>query len=132
MNHRVGRLVFGFAVGLMVASFSYRWIADNGPSPRRQQEDAAILESRNLLENTLNIGQLVIVDPTSPDRKVGKAYVFPVGNGWEVSGYYRRNENDLWHPYLVSMDAALALRHLKISDTRLLDRNGQGRLEVLP
>jgi hypothetical protein len=132
MNHRVARLIFGFAVGLLVAVFSYQWIADTGPRIERQQEESVVMASRDWLESTLNIGQLVIVDPLSPDRIVGKAYVYPAGEGWEVSGYYRRDDNDLWHPYLVTMDAESALTHLKISDTALLGRTGDGVLEVLP
>ncbi len=90
------------------------------------------MASRDWLESTLDIGQLVIVDPVSPDRKVGKVYVYPAGDRWEVSGFYRRDKNDLWHPYLITLDAALALKHMKVSDTALLQRTGEGLLEVLP
>ena len=132
MNHRVGRIVFGFSVGLLVAVLAYRWAADTGPNVERQREEGVVMASRESLEATLDIGQLVIVDPVSPDRKVGKVYVYPAGDRWEISGYYRRDKSDLWHPYLITMDAALGLKHVKVSDTALLDRNGEGPLEVLP
>ena len=132
MNHRVGKLVFGFSVGLLVAVLAYRWAADTGPNVERQREESVVMASRDWLESTLSIGQLVIVDPLSPDRKVGKVYVYPAGDRWEVSGFYRRDKNDLWHPYLITMDVALALKHLKVSDTALLHRSGEGPLEVLP
>ena len=132
MKHRIGRLVFGFVVGLLVAFLSYRWIMDTGPRAERALQESVVAESRVLLVATLNIGDLVIVDPLSPDRVVGKAYVFPAGEGWEVSGFYRRNAQDLWHPYLVTLDASMALLHLKISDTALLYRNGESVLDVLP
>ena len=132
MNHRIGKLVFGLSVGLLVAILAYRWAADTGPNIERQREESVVLASRDWLESTLDIGQLVIVDPVSPDRKVGKVYVYPAGDRWEISGYYRRDKSDLWHPYLITMDATLALKHVKVSDTALLDRNAEGPLEVLP
>jgi len=140
MSHRIGRLVFGFAVGLLVAFLSYRWIADAGSRAERTAQARAeralqenvVLASRALLQTTLDIGELELVDPLAPDRVVGKAYVYPAGVGWEVSGFYRRDARDLWHPYLVTLDSSLQLEHLKISDTALLGRNAAGRLEVLP
>jgi len=91
-----------------------------------------VLASRVLLQTTLAIGSLQVVDPLAPDRVVGKTYVYPAGTAWEVSGFYRRNAQDLWHPYLLTLDASLGLLHLKISDSALLDRNGEAQLEVLP
>ena len=132
MNHRIARLAFGFSVGLLVAFLSYRWIADTGPSVERQDQEKVVIASRVLLQSSLNLGQLIIVDPLLPDRAIGKAYVYPAGEGWEVSGFYRRDEQDLWHPYLVTLGAEIELLHLKISDTALLSRNGEGVLEVLP
>ena len=132
MNHRIGRLLFGFAVGLVLAFLSYRWVADTGPRIERAEQEHVVLTSRALLHATLGLGELEVVDPLAPDRVVGKAYVYPVNPGWEVSGIYRRNAQDLWHPYLLTLDASLQLAHLKISDTALLSRNGEAHLEVLP
>jgi hypothetical protein len=132
VNHRIGRLVFGFAAGLLVAFLAYRWIADTGPRLERAEQERVVLTSRELLEATLAIGALELVDPLAPDRVVGKAYVYPAGESWEVSGFYRRNPNDLWHPYLLTLDASLRLVHLKISDTSLLGRDDEAQLEVLP
>lgn len=140
MPQRIGPLVFALAVGLLAAFMSYRWILDAGPRAERASqaraerafEERVVLTSRALLESTLAIGELELVDPLAPDRVVGKAYVYPAGQGWEVSGFYRRGARDLWHPYLVTLDATLQLAHLKISDTTLLGRNGEGALEVLP
>ena len=132
MNHRVGKLVFGLSVGLLVALLAYRWAADTESSAERLREESVVMASRDWLASTLDIGQLVIVDPLSPDRKVGKVYVYPAGDRWEISGFYRRDKSDLWHPYLITMDEALALKHVKVSDTALLDRNGEGPLEILP
>ena len=133
MNHRIGRLIFAFGVGLIVAVLAFRWIADPGPRVERQLQETVVLASRRLLEETLAIGALEIVDPLAPDRVVGKSYVYRAADGWEVSGFYRRDENDLWHPYLMALDAALGLAHLKVSDSALLNRQAEdSMLEILP
>ena len=132
MNHDIGRVVFAVAVGLLVAMMSYRWIMNTEPRNQRMQEETVVTEARLLLQSTLNIGALEIVDPLSPDRVVGKTYVYPRDDGWDVSGFYRRSENDLWHPYLIVLDADFALAHLRVSDSALLDRNDEEMLEVLP
>ena len=132
MKYRTGQLAFGLGIGLIVAVFAYRWIADTAPRAERALQENVVAESRSLLDTTLNIGELELVDPLSPSRKVGKSYVYRAESGWEVSGYYRRNEQDLWHPYLISLDASMTLTHLKISDPALLNRTGDGLLEVLP
>lgn len=75
MNHKVARMVFGFSVGVIVALLSYRWIADTGPRIERQQQERAVIASRAHLHAVLDIGELELVDPLSPDRVVGKACV---------------------------------------------------------
>ena len=132
MNHRIGRLLFGFSVGLLAAYFAYNWATNSGPNEQRAQEERAVIEARAQLQGLLGLKGLTIVDPLLPDRVVGKAYVYATASGWEVSGFYRRNEQDLWHPYLVTMDAGFAASHVKISDSALLHMDGQGVLEVLP
>lgn len=99
---------------------------------QRQQEETAVVESRRQLQAILDVGALTIVDPLLPDRKVGKAYVYAAADGWEVSGFYRRNDQDLWHPYLATMNENFRVSHLKISDSALLHRDGEGVLEILP
>lgn len=133
MNHRTGRIVFSLGVGLIVAIFAYRWIMDTAPRAERQLQEMVVASSRDMLEETLGLGRLEIVDALAPDRKVGKAYVYRTANGWELSGYYRRHENDLWHPYLMTLDSSEAMTHLKISDPNLLDRaTDDPALEILP
>jgi len=138
MPKRLGGLLFACAVGVAVAALSYRWITDAAPRAERSarerlEQETAVLASRDLLQQVLDIGALQLVDPLAPDRVVGKSYVYPDNQGWQVSGFYRRSASDLWHPYLLSMDTSLHLVHLKISDTALLARSGQdSRLEILP
>ncbi len=133
MNHRIGRIVFGLGIGLIVAIFAYRWIVDPAPRAERELQESVVATSRDLLVEKLAIGDIEIVDAIAPDRKVGKTYVYRADQGWEVSGYYRRSEIDLWHPYLMLLDGSTALIHLKISDGALLDRaTDDTALEVLP
>lgn len=129
---RSGALAFGLAVGIGVALLSYRWLVDPVPRIERQQQEAAVMASREALFGTLGVSSLEIVDPLAPDRVVGKAYIYRAGAGWEVSGFYRRSAEDLWHPYLMTLDADNALAHLKVSDPALLERSAEPGLEVLP
>lgn len=133
MNHRIGRIVFSLGIGLIVAIFAYRWIVDPAPRAERELQESVVATSRDLLVEKLAIGDIEIVDAIAPDRKIGKTYVYRANEGWELSGFYRRNENDLWHPYLMLLDNSAALIHLKISDGALLDRaSDDAVLEVLP
>ena len=116
MLRKVGGIVFAIAVGLAVAVLSYRWITNPNANVERLRQEQVVMHSRGILEGIVGSGQLEIVDPLSPDSKVGKVYVYPATTGWEVSGYYRRSDTDLWHPYLVRLDEDLVLIHLKISD----------------
>lgn len=105
------------------------------PQPARELEEAAVLAARQRLVGLVDAGPLEIVDPLAPDRKVGKAYVYPTDRGWEVSGFYRRNETDLWHPYLMHLDGSLHRTYLKISDQdpRLVRAGSEDpSLDVLP
>jgi len=80
--------------------------------------------SRGHLEAVVGVSSLEIVDPLSPNRKVGKVYVYPEGDNWAVSGHYRRNESDYWHPYLITLGADQSLIYLKLKDQdqRLIER----------
>ncbi|NIL94345.1 MAG: hypothetical protein GTO71_07890, partial [Woeseiaceae bacterium] len=96
-------------------------------------QEAAVHASRAALLETLAIGDLELVDPLAPDRKVGKTYIYRSGDGWEVSGYYRRGESKAWHPYLISLDASLAMTHLRVRDNALLDAAADNPVvEVVP
>ncbi|MGB5630509.1 MAG: hypothetical protein WBM57_14160 [Woeseiaceae bacterium] len=119
MNHRIGQSLFALAVGLAVAVFAYQWITDPAPREQRQVEERAVLASRDLLVSAVGVSSLEIIDPLAPNRKVGKVYIYAEEPGWAVSGYYRRDEDDRWHPYLLSMTADLELHALKTEDAAL-------------
>ncbi|MCH8116837.1 MAG: hypothetical protein IIA78_01810 [Proteobacteria bacterium] len=119
MNHRKGRLIFAAVAGIVVALLSYRWISDPAPKMERERQELAVAESRRVLADALSIGDLELVDALAPNRRVGKVYIYPTADGWEISGYYRRDENDRWHPYLMSLSQSLALETIKVRDTEI-------------
>lgn len=133
MNHRIGRSVFALAVGLGVAFFAFQWITNPQPRAERARQEQVVLASRSLLAGILASDSLEIVDPLDPDRKVGKVYVYAEGPGWAVSGYYRRSEEDRWHPYLMTLSNSLQLYGLKVQDPALRGRaNSDPIIEVSP
>lgn len=135
MNHKVGSYVFGAAVGLLAAWLSYQWITDPGRIEERQRQERAVLEARSVLLDTLGLDAPEVVDPMAPNRRAGKAYVYPLASGWEVSGYYRRNENDDWHDFLVTLDDDLSAVRVKVQDddpALAAAAASDPRLDVLP
>lgn len=118
---------------MLVAVMAFKWITNPEPRAERQLQETVVAMSRQHIEATLADPGVELVDPLSPDRKVGKTYVYRAGDGWEVSGYYRRGENDRWHPYLMALDASHAMTHLKVQDSMLRESAEQNELlEVLP
>ena len=133
MNHKIGRLIFGFGVGLLVAVFALKWISDPAPRAERAVQETVAVTARQILKETLGLDGLEMVDPVEPDRKVGKSYIFRRNDGWEVSGYYRRSDGDRWHPFLMVLDDSVALMSLKVQDPELIDRaQSEALLEAIP
>lgn len=135
MNHRVVSIVFGSLVGAAVALWSYQWLTDPDRDLERQQEERVVLLARELLVSKLGVAKPELVDPLAPKRKVGKAYIFATADGWQVSGYYRRDSDDGWHPFLMTITAGDTLQSLKVQDSNaeLLRKAAvDPLLEVLP
>jgi hypothetical protein len=131
MKQRSGALLFGIGVGLVLAFMSYQWITNPAPRAERQLEEAVVLDARNYLIEQL--GVVEIVDPLAPGRAIGKSYVYRASAGWEVSGYYRRDDSDRWHAFLMSLDDARNVTHLKVQDSQLAERASEDpMLEVSP
>ncbi len=120
MNHRAGSIVFGLAIGLFVAVLSYQWLTDPSNRAERNKEVSVVELSRGILNDTLGLHDLQIVDALAPQRKVGKVYVYPLENGWDISGFYRRDDDDRWHPFLMALDSELSLRSLRVQDSNNL------------
>lgn len=117
LNNRGVKLVVAFAIGIFLSLYSYQMITDPEPARERVREDAAVYAAREIVGDYIATGSaLEIVDPLAPDRVIGKSYIYPVAEGWQVSGYYRRGSGDRWHPFLMSMDRNLDLQSLSIKD----------------
>jgi len=135
MNHRIGRILFATVVGLLVAGLSYQWITNPAGREERVLQIGVVDAAREHLATAIANEDLQIVDPVAPNRKVGKVYVYPEGDAWAVSGYYRRGDTERWHPYLMSLDSELKFKSLKAqdSDPALLERARlDPRLDVQP
>lgn len=121
MPHGTLRVIFSLAVGIAVSLYAWHRVTDPEPAMQRAREEAVVRESRDILRRYVNTNESIqIVDPLDPDRKVGKVYIYPAENGWEVSGHYRRSESDRWHPYLMQLDPDMNLSRLSLQDEALL------------
>ena len=69
-----------------------------------------------LAELVANEHELKLVDPVSPNRKIGKVYIYPTASGWEVSGHYKRDAELRWHPWLMRLNEQRELVSLLAQD----------------
>jgi hypothetical protein len=115
--HRIIRPVVAFSVGIVLALYAFERISDPEPARQRAREEAVVISAREILKSYIPAdGEIEIADPLAPNRVAGKVYIYPTDNGWEVSGYYRRNESDWWHPFLMSLNANIDLVSLSVRD----------------
>lgn len=130
-NNRYIRWVIAISFGVALSLYAYQIATDPAPERRRVVENVVVLEARAFLVSyVLPGGELQLVDPLSPDRRIGKVYLWPNAEGWEVSGFYRRDKHDRWHPYLMSLDSASQLKSLAVKDSneRLIALSAQDPL----
>jgi len=128
INHKVIRPLVALAVGLVLALYAYQRVTDPEPGLQRAREEAIVMVARDILQSYVSPGNAIeIVDAVSPASKVGKSYVGPTDDGWELSGHYRRDENDRWHPYLMALNADAGLKSLAVQDgnDRLIGMSAQ-------
>ncbi|MEE8221739.1 MAG: hypothetical protein V3R21_08260 [Woeseiaceae bacterium] len=136
ISHKVVRPLVAVTVGLVLALYSYQRITDPEPGLQRAIEEAIVMVARDILQSYVSPGNLIeIVDAVSPASKVGKSYVYPTDDGWELSGHYRRDENDRWHPYLMVLNGDAGLKSLAVQDgnDRLIGMSAQDpKFSALP
>ena len=116
-------------ISVSVAFLSYQWITNPEPRAERTLQESVIVVAREALKSVIEADAIEIVDPLATNRRVGKAYIFPNGDkgdngGWVVSGFYRRDENDRWHPFLMTLNAGMLVEPLQVRDNNqeLLER----------
>jgi hypothetical protein len=115
--HSIAKLTIAFGLGLAVALYAYHRVTDPEPAAQRAREEAAVLAAREILKTYIEpTPELRIVDPLSPNRAVGKSYVYPGNAGWEISGHYRRSQADRWHPFLMRLNPDHSLASLSVKD----------------
>ena len=127
-GHKYMQWIVAIAIGIILSLLAFQRATDPEPARRKAIEEGVVMEARLLLTSyVLPGGELQLVDPLAPDRKIGKVYIWPVDDGWEVSGYYRRNAQDPWHPFLMNLDAASSLTSLAVKDSneRLIGMSAQ-------
>ncbi len=128
INHKVIRPLVAVAIGLVLALYSYQRVIDPVPGLQKAREETVVMSARDILQSYVSpVNAIEIVDPVSPARKVGKVYIYPTDDGWELSGYYRRDENDRWHPYLMALNGKAGLESLAVQDgnDRLIGMSAQ-------
>ncbi len=128
INHKVVRPLVAVVVGLVLALYSYQRITDPEPGLQKVREEGLVMVARDILQSYVSPGNAIeIVDALSPASKVGKVYIYPTDDGWELSGHYRRDENDRWHPYLMALNEDAGLKSLAVQDgnDRLIGMSAQ-------
>lgn len=118
--HRVVRIVFALAIGIGLALYAYQRISDPLPRQQRMQEEAVVLQAREILISVIApASDIEIVDPLNKNRVAGKVYIYPIDNGWQVSGHYRRPGEIPWQPWLMTLDNDAAIVTLSVQDKAL-------------
>jgi len=117
INHRIIRMVVAFGIGILLALYSYQRISDPEPAMQRAKEEAVVISAREILRSQIpSVSGIEIADPLAPNRIAGKVYIYPSDSGWDVSGHYRRNSSDRWHPFLMSLTEQVELISLSVRD----------------
>jgi hypothetical protein len=93
INHKAIRPLVAVAIGLVLALYSYQRVTDPEPGLQKAREEGIVMVARDILQSYVSPGNPIeIVDALSPASKVGKVYIYPTDDGWELSGHYRRDE----------------------------------------
>ena len=115
--HRLTKGLVALGIGIALTFYAFQLTTDPRSVEQRAEEEAMVHAARRILNRYIASGApLEIVDPLAPRRAIGKVYIYPVGDGFEVSGYYRRGQHDPWHPFLVELDAASRLLRVSVRD----------------
>ncbi len=113
---KIGPMV-AIVIGLLVFYGSYQWIKNPERAVQRQHEEEIVLAGRAILKQYITDENLQVSDALDRVRSAGKVYIFPAGDGWELSGHYRRPGERAWHDYLMLLDADTRLVSLSVNDS---------------
>jgi hypothetical protein len=116
-NYSLKQIIFAISVGGFLAYFVYQSTVKPPHLMTRQNEEHIIQKATLQIRDMLFLPyESEIIDPINTDRDVGKTYIYPAGKTWQVSGFYRRNYNDSWHPWLITLDEEGVMINLSIKD----------------
>jgi hypothetical protein len=114
-KYTLGQIIFALIVGLFAASVVYFSSISPNISIQREKEEAVIKQSEKIFMTILQMpSSTEMVHPLNPDRDVGKSYIYPLDGDWQISGFYRRNQNDEWRGWLINLDKSLNLIELRV------------------
>ncbi len=117
MRHEYSKWIFALAVGVGLSIWAYRVATNPEPARRKALEISVAQQARDIVSTYVDAAtDLQYVDPLQPNHKIGDSYILPADQGWQVSGYYRRQDDDQWHPFLVDLTSESELTLLSVKD----------------
>ena len=117
-KYTINQIIFATITGLALSWLVYQSTVQPPYEAQRQIEEGIVKKANEILIKSLMLpSNLEIIDPVNVDKDVGKTYISPKGEEWQVSGYYRRNASDEWHPWLMNLDKDKSLTGLSIQDS---------------
>ena len=114
-KYTLGQIIFALTVGFLAATSVYFSSTSPDITIQRESEEAVIKQSEKLFMTILKMPNTTqIIHPLNPNRDVGKSYIYPLDGDWQISGFYRRNQNEEWRAWLISLDKSLKLIDLRV------------------
>ena len=114
-KYTLGQIIFALTVGFLAATSVYFSSTSPDITIQRESEEAVIKQSEKLFMTILKMPNTTqIIHPLNPDRDVGKSYIYPLDGDWQISGFYRRNQNEEWRAWLINLDNSLKLIDLRV------------------
>ena len=114
-KYTLGQIIFALTVGSLAASVVYFSSISPDISIQRENEEAVIKKSEKLFMTLLQMPSTTqMIHPLNPDRDVGKSYIYPLDGDWQISGFYRRSQNEEWRGWLINLDESLDLIEIRV------------------
>ena len=116
-EYTIKQIIFALTIGFVLSWFVYQSTIKPPYQAQRKLEEQIVTKANFLLIEKLGLpADIEVIDPVNADKDVGKTYISPENKKWQVSGYYRRNELDEWHPWLMNLDESYNLTGLSVQD----------------
>lgn len=120
-KYTIKQIIFALTIGFALSWTVYQSTVKPPYQAQRQLEEKIIKKANILLIESLQLPVgIEVIDPINPDKDVGKTYISPENEKWQISGYYRRSEMDDWHPWLMNLDQDLLFIELSVQDSPYL------------